>query len=68
MDFFDHRDGGVVLYKFFLLSPLQCTATHYRNCKRLREFEEYKSQCKAVEVTLNSKEVNSKEFCLDFVQ
>jgi hypothetical protein len=40
MDFFNHRDGGVVLYKFFLLSPLQCTAMHNIKCKRLREFEE----------------------------
>ncbi len=24
----------------FLLSPLQCTITHYGNCKKLREFEE----------------------------
>ncbi len=40
MDFLNHREGGVVLYEFFLLSPLQCTATHYRNCKRLRKFEE----------------------------
>jgi hypothetical protein len=30
----------VVLFKFFLLSPLQYTVTHYRSCKRLREFEE----------------------------
>ncbi len=44
--------------------------------KRLREFEEirgcvslkkYKSQGKAVEVTVNSKEENSEDFCLDFV-
>ncbi len=30
--------------------------------------KKYKSQCKAVEVTLNSKEENSEEFYLDFVQ
>jgi len=30
----------VVLYQFFFLSPLQCTVLHYRNCKKLREFEE----------------------------
>ncbi len=40
MDFLNHRKGGVVLNKFFLLSPLQCKVTHYRNCKRLCEFEE----------------------------
>ncbi len=33
----------------------------YKNCKRLRESE-------AVEVTVNSKEKNSSDFCLDFVQ
>ncbi len=27
-------------YQVFLLSPLTCTVTHCRNCKRLREFEE----------------------------
>ena len=54
MDFLNHREGGVALYQFFLLSPLQCKVTHYRNCKRLREFEG-----KAVEVTVNSKEENS---------
>jgi hypothetical protein len=59
MDFLNHREGGGVLYQFFLLSPLQCTVTLCRNCKRLREFEELKSQWKAVEVTLNSKEENS---------
>ena len=32
----------------------------------MREFE--KSQGKAVEVNVNSKEENSKDFCLDFVQ
>jgi hypothetical protein len=55
MDFLNHRKGGMV----FLLSPLQCTVTHYRNCKRLREFEETETQGKAVEVTRNSKEENS---------
>jgi hypothetical protein len=34
----------------------------------LREFEEIKSQCKAVEIIVNSKEENSEDFCLDFVQ
>jgi hypothetical protein len=29
-----------VSIRFFLLSPLQCTLTHCRNCKRLREYEE----------------------------
>jgi hypothetical protein len=43
MDFLNHREGGVVFYQFFLLSPLQFTL--YSNFtleihKRLREFEE----------------------------
>ncbi len=42
----------------------------YRNCKRLREFEEREISSKAVEVTVtvNNKEENSHDFCLDFVQ
>jgi hypothetical protein len=40
MDFLNHREGGVVSYQIFLLSFIQYTVTHYRNCKRLREFEE----------------------------
>ncbi len=48
MNFLHHREGGMVFYQVFLLSPLQCTVTS-RNCKRLREFGE------TVEVTVNSK-------------
>jgi hypothetical protein len=40
MDFLNHKEGGVVFYQIYLLSPLQCTVTYHRNCKRLREFEE----------------------------
>ncbi len=40
MYFLKHREGGVVFYQVFLLSPLQCTVTHYKTCKRLREFKE----------------------------
>ncbi len=32
---------------------------NYRNCKKLREFEEIEIQGKAVEVTVNGKEENS---------
>jgi hypothetical protein len=49
----------VDLYQFFLLSPLQCTVTHYRNCKRLDEFEEIEIAMQSREVTLNSKVENS---------
>ncbi len=40
MDVLNHREGGVDFYHVFLLSPLQCTVTNYRNSKRLCEFEE----------------------------
>ncbi len=49
----------MVFYQVFLLSPLQCT------CVNLKK---YKSQGKAVEVNVNSKEEHSLNFCLDFVQ
>jgi hypothetical protein len=60
MDFFNQREGGVVFYQVFLLSPLQCTVMLYRICKRLREFEEIEiSMQRCIEVTLNRKEENS---------
>jgi hypothetical protein len=37
MDFLNHREGDLVFYQVFLLSPLQRTVTLQ---KRLREFEE----------------------------
>jgi hypothetical protein len=39
MDFLNHREGGMVFYQVFHLSPSQCNC-NCRNCKRLREFEE----------------------------
>ncbi len=59
MDFLNHSEGDVVFYQVVLLSPLQCTVKHHRNCKRLREFEEIEISRQAVEVTVNSKEENS---------
>ncbi len=60
MDFLNHREGGVVFlgfYQVFLLSPLQYhTAETVRGCVSLKK---QKSQGKAVEVTVNSKEENS---------
>ncbi len=43
--FLHHREGGMVSIRFsyFLL---------YRNCKRLREFQEIEISSKAVEVTV----------------
>jgi hypothetical protein len=65
VDFLNHRVGGMVFYPCF--PPFSFTVNS-RICKRLREFEEIKSEGKAVEVTVNSMEENSEEFCLDFVQ
>jgi hypothetical protein len=67
MDFLNHRKGGGVLYQFFLLSPLKCTVTHYRNCKRLREFEEIDILMQSRKGDSENKE-NYSDFCLDFVQ
>jgi hypothetical protein len=36
----DFLERVVFFYQVFILSPLQCTVTNCRNCKRLREFEE----------------------------
>jgi len=60
MDFLNHRERVWLPIRFssFLL---------YRNCKRLREFEEIEISSKAVDVTVNNKEENSEDFCLDFV-
>ncbi len=55
MDFFlNHRERGMVSIRF-------SSYLHYRNCKRLREFEEKEISSKAVEVIVNNKEKKSKE-------
>ncbi len=59
MDFLNYREGGMVFYQVFLLLL-------YRNCKRLREFEETESQAKTLEVTVNNKEENSLDFLSGF--
>jgi hypothetical protein len=52
MDLLNPRDRTMVFYQVFLLSPLQCTLytvqqLNYRDCKRLREFEEIEiSSCR----------------------
>jgi hypothetical protein len=69
MDFLNHREGGMVSIRFssFLLYNVQ--QLNWRNCKRLREFEDRNLKGKLyVEVTVNSKEENSEDFCWDFVQ
>ncbi len=59
MNFLNHTEGGMVFYQLFLLSPLQCTVT-VRNRKKLCVcVKKLKSQGKAVEMTVNSKEENS---------
>ncbi len=55
MVFLNHRKGGMVFYQVFLLFL-------YRNCKRLREFEEIEMSSKAVEMTVNNTEEISKTF------
>ncbi len=71
IDLLNYREGGMVFYQVFLLSPLQCTVYSnwtvepVRGCVSLKK---YKSQGKAVEVTVNSKEENSEDLSLDFVQ
>jgi hypothetical protein len=61
--FLNHREGGMVFYQVFLLSSFLL----HRNSKRLREFEEIEVSSKAVDVTVDNKEENSHDFCLDFV-
>jgi hypothetical protein len=56
----------VVFHQVFLLSPLQCKGNwSVETVKGCVSLKKYKSQGKAVEVTVNSKE---EDFCLDFVQ
>ncbi len=58
------RSEAALLINGFLSCFLPFYFTVYcRNCKRLREFEG-----KTLEVTVNSKEENSADFFLDFVQ
>jgi hypothetical protein len=66
MDFLNHREGDMVYYLVFLLSPLQCTVTELQ--KLCVSVKNYKYHDKAVEVTVNSKEENSQDFCLIFGQ
>jgi hypothetical protein len=68
MDFLNHREGRLVLYQVFLLSPLQCTQTPFRNFKRLSEFEEIEISRQSCRGTVNRMEENSSDFCLYFVQ
>jgi hypothetical protein len=58
--------GGIVFYQDFLLSPLHCTVTELETVRGCVSLGKEKSQGKAVDVTVNSKEENS--FCLDFIQ
>ncbi len=62
MDFINHREGG--MFSTILLYRVRAVET-VRGCMSLKK---QKSQGKAVEVTSNSKEENSQDFCLNFVQ
>jgi hypothetical protein len=66
MDFLSHREGGVVFHQVFLIFPLQCTVTHCRNCKRLREFEEIETSRQSCRG--DCEQQGGKIFCVDFVQ
>jgi hypothetical protein len=55
MDFLNHGEGCMIFNQIFLLSSLQCTEI-VRGCVSSKKS---KSQCKAVEVSVNSKEENS---------
>ncbi len=60
MDFLNHREGGVVFYQGFLLSPF--TVYVNRDLETVRVcvgLTKNKSQGTAVEVSVNSKEENS---------
>jgi hypothetical protein len=65
MDFLNHRKGVKVFYQVFLLSPLKCTVTELETVRGCMSLKKYKSLSKAVDVTVNSKEENSSDFCLD---
>ncbi len=56
MDFLNHRKGDMIFSQVIFLSPLQCKVETVRGCVILKK---QKSQGKAVEVTLNSKQENS---------
>jgi hypothetical protein len=60
MDFLNHRKWGMVYNQVFLLSTVETV----RSCVTLKTI---KSQGKAVEMNVNSREENSLDFCLDFV-
>jgi hypothetical protein len=55
--------SGFPLFSFTMYS--NCTV---EICKRFCEFEEIEISRQDVEVTVNSKEENSSDFCLNFVQ
>ncbi len=58
------------MYQYWIVEICKRLREFEEICKMLRELEEIEisSQGKAVEVTVYSKEENSWDFCLDFVQ
>jgi hypothetical protein len=67
MEFLNNREGVWFSISFFsfLLHTVTETVKAVRGCVSLKK---YKYHGKALEVTVNSKEENSSDFCLDFVQ
>ncbi len=68
MDILNHRQWGMVFYKFLFLSPLQCTVTELETARGCKSSKKQKSQGRAVELTVNSKEENCYNFYMDFGQ
>jgi hypothetical protein len=68
MDFLNHREGVWLSIRFPLFFPLQCTVTELEIVRGCVSLMKLKSQGKAVEMTVNSKEENFSDFCPDFVQ
>ncbi len=49
MDFLKHREGDMVFYQVFLISPLQVYSSfNVEIRKRLREFEEIRKSCECL--------------------
>jgi hypothetical protein len=53
MNFFNHREGGVVSYQALLLSPLQCTLCSNRNLEKLPTFL-HVLQCQSIKLNHES--------------
>ncbi len=69
MDFLNQREGGFLSGLPPFSFTVYCTVTElYDTVRGCVSLKKYKYQGKAIELTVNSKEENSQDFCLDFVQ